>query len=73
VNKITAIFLPPFIIQSLHYKAISTTYEVERKILHYLVHALQSNIPMDILRSYVHISVKKKNIFTKIWLLDLLV
>jgi len=28
-------FLPPFIIQSVHYKTVSTTYVVESKILHY--------------------------------------
>jgi hypothetical protein len=51
------IFLPPFIIQSVHYKTTSTTYVVEPKILHYLVYALQSNIQMNILQSYVHMSV----------------
>jgi len=44
--------------QSVHYKTISTIYVVEPKILHYLVHVLQGNIPMNILQSYVHISVK---------------
>jgi len=51
-------FLPPFIIQSVHYKTISKTYVVEPKILHYLVHVLHNNIPVNILQSYVHISVK---------------
>jgi hypothetical protein len=50
--------LPPFIIQYVHYKTISTTYVVEPKILHYLVHVLHSNIPKNILQSYVHISAK---------------
>jgi len=50
-------FSPPFIIQSVHYKTINTTYVVEPKILHYSVHVLQSNIPMNILQPYVHISV----------------
>jgi len=51
-------FWPLFIIQSVHSKAISTTYAVEPKILHYLVHVLHSNITMDILQSYVHVSDK---------------
>jgi hypothetical protein len=51
-------FLPPLIIQSVHYKTTSTTYVVEPKILHCLVHVLQSNISMNIFQSYVHISVK---------------
>jgi len=51
-------FLPPFIIQSVHYKILSTNYAVEPKILHYLVHVLQSKIPMNILESYVHMFVK---------------
>ena len=53
----TVVFLPPLIIQRVHYKTTSTTYVVEPKILRYLVHVLQSNIPMHILKSYVHISV----------------
>ena len=40
------------------YKTISTTYVVEPKILHYLVHVLHSNTPMNILQSHVDISVK---------------
>jgi hypothetical protein len=40
-------FLPPFIIKSVHYKTISTTYVVNSKILHYLVNVLLSNIPMN--------------------------
>ena len=52
------IFLPPFIIQPVHYKTISTIYVIERKILQYLVHVLQSNTPMNILQSYVHISAE---------------
>ena len=40
--------MPPFIIQSVHYKTTGTTYVVERKILHYLVYVLQSNIPVVI-------------------------
>ena len=52
------ILLPPFIIRSVHYKTVRTTYVVEPKILHYLVHVLQSNIPMHILQSYVYISMK---------------
>jgi hypothetical protein len=44
-----------FIKQSLPYKTGSTTHVVELKILHYLVHVLRSNIPMNILQSYVHI------------------
>ena len=47
-----------FITQSVHYKTVSTTYVVDRKILHSLVCILQSNIPMNILQSHVHISVK---------------
>jgi hypothetical protein len=39
-------------------RLLSTTYVVEPKFLHYSVHVLQSNIPMNILQSYVHISVK---------------
>jgi len=50
--------LPPFIIQLFLLKTISTAYAFEPKILHYLLHALQSYIPMNILQSYVHISVK---------------
>jgi len=47
------VFLFLFIIQSVHYKTISTTYVVEPKILHYLVYeyVLQSNTPMNILQS----------------------
>ena len=51
-------FLPPFIIQSVHYKTLSIIYVVEPKIPHHLIHVLQSNIPMNILQSYIHISVK---------------
>jgi len=45
------LLLPPFIVQSVHYKTISTTDAVEPKILHYLVHVLQSNIPINTLRT----------------------
>jgi hypothetical protein len=48
-----------FIIQAVYYKTISTTYVVEPKILHYLVHVLQSNTPMDILQSYVKLYLRK--------------
>jgi len=34
--------------------AISTTYVVKPKIIHHLVHVLQSNIPMNILQSCIH-------------------
>ena len=44
--------------QSVHYKTINRTYVVEPKIPHNSVHVLQGNIQMDILQSYVHISVK---------------
>jgi len=57
-GSIIRFFLPPFIIRSDHYMTISTTYVVEPKILHNLLHALQSNIPVNILQSFVHISVK---------------
>jgi len=33
--------IPPFIIQSVHYKIISATYVVEPKILHYLVRLVE--------------------------------
>jgi hypothetical protein len=44
--------LPPFIVQSVHYKTISTTYAVKPKIIHYSVHVLQINIQTNILQSY---------------------
>jgi len=50
--------LPPYIIQTAHYNTINATYVIEPKILHYLVNVLQSNIPMNIFQSYVHIPVK---------------
>ena len=63
-------FLPHVIKKSVHYKTLSTTYVVEPKILHYTVHILQSNIPMNILQSYVHITVKwylRKSSFYICW------
>jgi len=39
-------FLPSFIIQSVHYKTISTTYVVKPKILHNLVHVLLSYLKL---------------------------
>ena len=51
-------FFLPHVILSVHYKTISTIYVIERKILQYLVHVLQSNTPMNILQSYVHISAE---------------
>ena len=43
--------------RSVHYRTISVTYAVVPKIKHYLVHVLQSNIPTNILQSYVHIYI----------------
>jgi hypothetical protein len=55
-TRVTFTFTINFITQSVLYE--TTTYVVGPKILHYLVHVLQRNIQMNILRSYVHISVK---------------
>ena len=52
------VLFPPFITQSVPYKPISTTHVVAPKIQRYFVHVLQSNIPMNILQSHDHISVK---------------
>ena len=54
----SAKILPPFIIQSVHYENISTNYVVGPKILQHSVQVLQGNIPLNILQSYVHVSVK---------------
>jgi hypothetical protein len=50
-------FIASVITPSVHYKTLSTTYVVEPKILHYVVHILQSNVLMNILQ-YVYISEK---------------
>jgi hypothetical protein len=45
-------------VQPVHYTTLSVTYVVNHKILLYSVHVLHSNLPMNILQSHVHISVK---------------
>jgi hypothetical protein len=64
--------LPPFVIQSVQYKTVSTTYAAEPKILHCLFSTClaeqYSNEHSPVICSHIC-----QMIFTKIWLLNLLV